>query len=104
MPTIIGGKADAGQIEEHLREAQLNGLARGGDIAAAAEARLGAAISDIDAAARKAAVAEAARLRAALTLRQGDAVVFAVHHRPVQGTRGVYRVKLRQGVRRLRPR
>ena len=25
-------------------------------------------------------------------LRQGEAVVFAVHHRPVQGTRGVYRV------------
>ena len=26
-------------------------------------------------------------------LRQGDGVVFAVHHRPVQGGRGVYRVK-----------
>jgi hypothetical protein len=36
-------------------------------------------------------------------LRQGDAVVFAVHHRPVQGTRGVYRVNLRHGVSRLRP-
>jgi hypothetical protein len=35
-------------------------------------------------------------------LRQGDAVVFAVHHRPVQGTRGVYRVTLRHGVSRLR--
>ena len=35
-------------------------------------------------------------------LRQGDAVVFAVHHRPVQGTRGVYRVKLRHGVSRVR--
>jgi uncharacterized protein len=35
-------------------------------------------------------------------LRQGDAVVFAVHHRPVQGTRGAYRVKLRHGVSRLR--
>ncbi len=35
-------------------------------------------------------------------LRRGDAVVFAVHHRPVQGTRGVYRVKLRHGVSRLR--
>ena len=35
-------------------------------------------------------------------LRQGDAVVFAVQHRPVQGARGVYRVNLRHGVSRLR--
>ena len=35
-------------------------------------------------------------------LRKGDAVVFAVHHRPVQGTRGTYRVNLRHGVSRLR--
>ena len=35
-------------------------------------------------------------------LREGDAVVFAVHHRPVQGTRGVYRVNLRHGVSRIR--
>ncbi|MGH8177506.1 MAG: 2OG-Fe(II) oxygenase [Steroidobacter sp.] len=35
-------------------------------------------------------------------LRQGDAVVFAVHHRPVQGSRGVYRVNMRHGVSRLR--
>ena len=35
-------------------------------------------------------------------LRQGDAVVFAVHHRPVQGTRGFYRVNLRHGVSRIR--
>lgn len=35
-------------------------------------------------------------------LEQGDAVAFAVHHRPVQGTRGVYRVNLRHGVSRLR--
>jgi hypothetical protein len=33
---------------------------------------------------------------------QGDAVIFAVHHRPVNGTRGVYRVNLRHGVSRLR--
>ena len=32
----------------------------------------------------------------------GDAVLFAVHHRPVRGTRGVYRVNLRHGVSRLR--
>jgi hypothetical protein len=37
-----------------------------------------------------------------LPLRQGDAAVIAVHHRPVQGTRGVYRVNLRHGVSRLR--
>ncbi|MET0410475.1 MAG: 2OG-Fe(II) oxygenase [Polyangiaceae bacterium] len=35
-------------------------------------------------------------------LRQGDAVVFAVNERPVQGTRGPYRVKMRHGVSRLR--
>jgi len=32
----------------------------------------------------------------------GDAVVFAVHHRPVQGARGFYRVNLRHGVSRIR--
>ncbi len=35
-------------------------------------------------------------------LAKGDAVVFAVNQRPVQGTRGVYRVKLRHGVSRVR--
>lgn len=35
-------------------------------------------------------------------LRQGDAVAFAVHVRPVQGTRGAYRVNMRHGVSRLR--
>jgi hypothetical protein len=35
-------------------------------------------------------------------LRQGDGVVFAVHHRPVRGTRGTYRVNLRHGVSRVR--
>ena len=35
-------------------------------------------------------------------LRQGDAVAFAVHNRPVQGTKGVYRVNLRHGVSRVR--
>ncbi len=35
-------------------------------------------------------------------LRRGDAVAFAVHHRPVKGTRGSYRVNMRHGVSRLR--
>jgi len=35
-------------------------------------------------------------------LRVGDAVIFAVHHRPVQGSRGTYRVNLRHGVSRVR--
>ena len=35
-------------------------------------------------------------------LLRGDAVALAVHHRPVQGTRGFYRVNLRHGVSRIR--
>jgi uncharacterized protein len=35
-------------------------------------------------------------------LRQGDAIAFAVHNRPVKGTKGSYRVNLRHGVSRLR--
>jgi hypothetical protein len=35
-------------------------------------------------------------------LEQGDCVIFPVHHRPVNGTRGVYRVNMRHGVSRLR--
>ena len=35
-------------------------------------------------------------------LGRGDAVVFPVHHRPVQGTRGPYRANLRHGVSRVR--
>lgn len=35
-------------------------------------------------------------------LNQGDAVVFPVNQRPVNGTRGVYRVAMRHGVSRLR--
>jgi uncharacterized protein len=35
-------------------------------------------------------------------LRQGDAVAFAVHNRPVQGAKGYYRVNLRHGVSRVR--
>nr|WP_232232504.1 2OG-Fe(II) oxygenase [Cupriavidus sp. amp6] len=36
-----------------------------------------------------------------VSLRQGDAVVFAVSQRPVQGSRGSYRVNLRHGISRL---
>lgn len=36
-----------------------------------------------------------------VALRQGEGVIFAVNQRPVQGTRGVYRVAMRHGVSRL---
>jgi len=35
-------------------------------------------------------------------LSQGEGVIFPVHHRPVAGTRGTYRVTMRHGVSRLR--
>jgi uncharacterized protein len=35
-------------------------------------------------------------------LRRGDAAVWAVRDRPVQGTRGSYRVTMRHGVSRIR--
>jgi uncharacterized protein len=35
-------------------------------------------------------------------LRRGDAVIFAVHHRPQKGAKGHYRVSMRHGVSRLR--
>jgi hypothetical protein len=35
-------------------------------------------------------------------LARGDAVIFAVYHRPVQGARGTYRVNMRHGVSPLR--
>jgi hypothetical protein len=38
----------------------------------------------------------------ALSLRQGDAVVFATSYRPFKGSSGVYRVNLRHGVSRVR--
>ena len=38
----------------------------------------------------------------ALNPNQGDAVVFAVHHRPVRGARGFYRANLRHGVSTVR--
>ena len=37
-----------------------------------------------------------------VSLRQGEGVIFPVHHRPVQGTRGVYRTNMRHGVSGLR--
>jgi hypothetical protein len=36
-----------------------------------------------------------------VSLGRGDGVIFPVHHRPVRGSRGFYRVKLRHGVSRL---
>ena len=38
---------------------------------------------------------------AVVPLSQGEAVIFPVHHRPAQGTRGVYRVTMRHGVSRV---
>ena len=37
-----------------------------------------------------------------VSLAQGDGVIFAVRERPVQGTRGRYRVNLRHGVSRIK--
>jgi hypothetical protein len=37
-----------------------------------------------------------------VSLMQGEAVIFAVHHRPVQGARGFYRGNMRHGVSRVR--
>ncbi len=34
-------------------------------------------------------------------LAQGEAVIFPVHHRPAQGTRGTYRLTMRHGVSRV---
>ncbi|MCR6658267.1 MAG: 2OG-Fe(II) oxygenase [Asticcacaulis sp.] len=39
---------------------------------------------------------------AVVPLQQGDAVIFAVSQRPVEGTRGSYRVAMRHGVSRIR--
>ncbi|MNV79637.1 hypothetical protein D3C71_1731970 [compost metagenome] len=36
-----------------------------------------------------------------MSLEQGDALIFAVSQRPVQGVRGDYRVNMRHGVSRL---
>jgi uncharacterized protein len=38
---------------------------------------------------------------AVVPLSQGEAVIFPVHHRPAQGTRGAYRVTMRHGVSRV---
>jgi hypothetical protein len=35
-------------------------------------------------------------------LEAGEGVIFAVNQRPVQGTRGIYRVAMRHGVSRVR--
>lgn len=37
-----------------------------------------------------------------IPFRQGEGIVFAVHRRPVTGTRGVHRVQMRHGVSTLR--
>jgi len=37
-----------------------------------------------------------------VSLRQGEGVIFPVHHRPVTGARGIYRTSMRHGVSRVR--
>jgi uncharacterized protein len=37
-----------------------------------------------------------------VALRQGEGVIFPVHHRPVKGARGFYRATMRHGVSRVR--
>ncbi|HEV7558514.1 MAG TPA: 2OG-Fe(II) oxygenase, partial [Kofleriaceae bacterium] len=37
-----------------------------------------------------------------IPLRRGDGAIIPVRHRPIQGTRGHYRVQLRHGVSRIR--
>jgi hypothetical protein len=37
-----------------------------------------------------------------VSLGQGQGVIFPVHHRPIQGSRGIYRVNMRHGVSTLR--
>ena len=37
-----------------------------------------------------------------VSLNQGEAVLFAVNHRPQRGTRGIYRVAMRHGVSTIR--
>jgi hypothetical protein len=39
---------------------------------------------------------------AVVKLRQGEAVIFPVHHRPAHGTRGYHRLTMRHGVSRVR--
>jgi hypothetical protein len=50
MAEIIGARADAGRIEDHVRKTMRAALARGEDIAAAAQDRLAPAIAAVDAA------------------------------------------------------
>jgi hypothetical protein len=37
-----------------------------------------------------------------IPIRRGDGAIIPVHHRPIAGTRGYYRGKLRHGVSRIR--
>jgi uncharacterized protein len=42
------------------------------------------------------------RMQSRAEVVQGEGVIFPVHHRPVRGARGTYRVNMRHGVSRLR--
>ncbi len=50
----------------------------------------------------RAAAADAVARRGRVACARASVVIFPVHHRPVQGTRGIYRVNMRHGVSRIR--
>ncbi len=73
MAEIIGARADAGRIEDHVRRSLRAALARGGDIATAAQNRLAPAVTSIDAAAALAKTTEEAEATAWAALTAEDA-------------------------------
>ena len=87
--------------------AELDWARLGGELDAQGSAVIARLMSRTECEGLAALYADDARFRSRVVMRrhgfgQGDAVLFAVNERPVQGTRGAYRVKLRHGVSRVR--